>query len=42
MYGKQAMFYGMAQYYQAMVCKNNKTVGEQIARLHVWNYIRIN
>jgi len=29
------MFHGLAQYYQAMVCKNNKTVGEQIARLNV-------
>lgn len=30
------MFYAMTQYYQAMVCKNNKAVGEQIARLQVW------
>ncbi|CAI6349534.1 unnamed protein product [Macrosiphum euphorbiae] len=34
-YGKQSIFHGLAQYYQAMVCKNNKTVGEQIARLNV-------
>uniref|UniRef100_A0A1B6KGS5 BRO1 domain-containing protein n=1 Tax=Graphocephala atropunctata TaxID=36148 RepID=A0A1B6KGS5_9HEMI len=31
--GKQALFYGMAEYYQSLVCRSNKTVGEEIARL---------
>lgn len=35
MYGKHAIFNGLAQYYQAMVCKNKKAIGEEIARLHV-------
>ncbi|XP_050432887.1 programmed cell death 6-interacting protein [Adelges cooleyi] len=31
---KQAIFHGLAQYHQSMVCKGNKSVGEQIARLN--------
>lgn len=32
---KQAAFRGLAQYYQAAVCRANKAVGEEIARLQV-------
>ncbi|KAJ9593455.1 hypothetical protein L9F63_014984 [Diploptera punctata] len=33
--GKQSAFHGIAEYYQSLVCKANKTVGEEIARLEV-------
>ncbi|XP_038221651.1 programmed cell death 6-interacting protein-like [Zerene cesonia] len=32
---KQAIFRGLTQYYQAQVCRANKSVGEEIARLQV-------
>ncbi|RVE50047.1 hypothetical protein evm_005253 [Chilo suppressalis] len=32
---KQAAFRGLAQYYQSLVCRNNKAVGEEIARLQI-------
>ncbi|CAK9795355.1 Programmed cell death 6-interacting protein [Anthophora quadrimaculata] len=31
--GKQAGYRAMAEYYQSLVCKNNKLIGEEIARL---------
>uniref|UniRef100_A0A069DX83 Putative programmed cell death protein n=1 Tax=Panstrongylus megistus TaxID=65343 RepID=A0A069DX83_9HEMI len=31
--GKQAAFIGLAQYFQSIVCKGNKEIGEEIARL---------
>ncbi|EFN81685.1 Programmed cell death 6-interacting protein [Harpegnathos saltator] len=31
--GKQAGYRAMAEYYQSLVCKNNKMIGEEIARL---------
>lgn len=31
--GKQAAFHGLAEFYQSLVCKENKAVGEEIARL---------
>ncbi|KDR23230.1 programmed cell death 6-interacting protein [Zootermopsis nevadensis] len=31
--GKQAAYHGLAEYYQSLVCKANKSVGEEIARL---------
>ncbi|XP_054279937.1 programmed cell death 6-interacting protein isoform X2 [Macrosteles quadrilineatus] len=31
--GKQAMFHGVAEFFQSLVCKSNKAVGEEIARL---------
>ncbi|KAL6268421.1 hypothetical protein P5V15_001557 [Pogonomyrmex californicus] len=31
--GKQAGYRAMAEYYQSLVCKNNKSIGEEIARL---------
>ncbi|XP_049798045.1 programmed cell death 6-interacting protein isoform X2 [Schistocerca nitens] len=31
--GKQAAYHGISQYYQSLVCKSNKSVGEEIARL---------
>lgn len=31
--GKQTAYHGLAEYYQSLVCKANKTVGEEIARL---------
>lgn len=33
--GKQAGYRAMAEYYQSLVCKNNKLIGEEIARLEV-------
>lgn len=33
--GKQAGYRAMAEYYQSLVCKNNKSIGEEIARLEV-------
>lgn len=33
--GKQAAFIGLAQYFQSVVCKGNKEIGEEIARLQV-------
>lgn len=33
--GKQAGYRAMAEYYQSLVCKDNKMVGEEIARLEV-------
>lgn len=33
--GKQAGFHGITQYYQSLVCKANKSVGEEITRLEV-------
>ncbi|KAG8310620.1 Rhophilin, Rho GTPase binding protein [Homalodisca vitripennis] len=31
--GKQAMFHGMAEFYQSLVCRTNKAIGEEITRL---------
>ncbi|KAG5322964.1 PDC6I protein, partial [Pseudoatta argentina] len=31
--GKQAGYRAMAEFYQSLVCKNNKSIGEEIARL---------
>ncbi|XP_076765982.1 programmed cell death 6-interacting protein-like protein AliX [Xylocopa sonorina] len=31
--GKQAGYRAMTEFYQSLVCKNNKTIGEEIARL---------
>nr|XP_018902852.1 PREDICTED: programmed cell death 6-interacting protein [Bemisia tabaci] len=31
--GKQAAFHGLAEYFQSLVCKQNKSIGEEIARL---------
>lgn len=36
--GKQAGYRAMAEYYQSLVCKNNKSIGEEIARLEVIIY----
>lgn len=33
--GKQAGYRAMAEFYQSLVCKNNKMIGEEIARLEV-------
>lgn len=33
--GKQAGYCAMAEFYQSLVCKNNKSIGEEIARLEV-------
>lgn len=33
--GKQAGYRAMTEFYQSLVCKNNKAVGEEIARLEV-------
>lgn len=33
--GKQAGYRGMAEFYQSLVCKNNKSIGEEIARVEV-------
>lgn len=33
--GKQAGYRAMAEFYQSLVCKNNKSIGEEIARLEV-------
>lgn len=33
--GKQAGYRAMSEYYQSLVCKNNKLIGEEIARLEV-------
>ena len=30
--GKQAIYHGLAQYYQSRLCNANKSVGEEIAR----------
>jgi len=35
--GKQAAYHGLAEYYQSLVCKADKRVGEEIARLEVSN-----
>jgi len=35
--GKQAAYHGLAEYYQSLVCKADKCVGEEIARLEVSN-----
>lgn len=32
---KQAGYCGMAEYFQSLVCKNSKLIGEEIARLEV-------
>ena len=32
-FGKQAIYNGLAQYYQSRVCNADKSVGEEIARL---------
>lgn len=37
--GKQAGYRAMSEYYQSLVCKSNKIIGEEIARLEVkWRY----
>lgn len=33
--GKQAGYRAMAEFYQSLVCKSNKSIGEEIARLEV-------
>lgn len=33
--GKQAGYRAMAEFHQSLVCKSNKTIGEEIARLEV-------
>lgn len=33
--GKQAAYYALAEYYQSLVCKSRKLIGEEIARLEV-------
>lgn len=33
--GKQAAYHALAEYYQSLVCKSNKQIGEEIARLEV-------
>jgi hypothetical protein len=33
--GKQAAYHGLTEYYQSLVCKANKSVGEEISRLEV-------
>lgn len=33
--GKQAGYRAMTEFYQSLVCKNNKSIGEEIARLEV-------
>ena len=35
--GKQAAYHGLTEYYQSLVCKADKSVGEEIARLEVSN-----
>jgi hypothetical protein len=35
--GTQAAYHGLAEYYQSLVCKAEKSVGEEIARLEVSN-----
>lgn len=35
--GKQAAYHGLTEYYQSLVCKADKNVGEEIARLEVSN-----
>jgi len=35
--GKQAAYHGLAEYYQSLVCKADKSVGEEISRLEVSN-----
>lgn len=39
MAGKQAGYHALAEYYQSLVCKNQKQVGMEIARLEVTNKI---
>lgn len=34
--GKQAALNALAEYYQSLVCKSNKLIGEEITRLQVW------
>jgi programmed cell death 6-interacting protein len=38
--GKQQIFQGLAEYYQSLVCKSAKEIGQEIARLQVSNYPR--
>jgi hypothetical protein len=35
--GKQAAYHGLTEYYQSLVSKADKSVGEEIARLEVSN-----
>ena len=37
--GKQAGFQALAEYYQSLVCRAKKEVGEEIARLQVGDEI---
>lgn len=37
--GKQAGYRAMAEYYQSLVCKNNKLIGEEISRVEVCYYV---
>jgi len=37
--GKQAAYHGLTEYYQSLVCKANKSVGEEIARLEVSSFM---
>ena len=34
--GKQSGYHAMAEFYQSVVCKSKKQVGEEIARLEVY------
>lgn len=36
--GKQAALGGVAEFYQSLVCKANKNIGEEISRLQVWKF----
>lgn len=38
--GKQAGYRAMSEYYQSLVCKSNKSIGEEIARLEVGTIYR--
>lgn len=35
--GKQAAYHALSEYYQSLVCKSRKLIGEEIARLEVIN-----
>lgn len=35
--GKQAAYHGLTEYYQSLVCKADKSIGEEISRLEVSN-----
>lgn len=39
--GKQLIFQGLAEYFQSSVCKANKEIGEEIARLQVRRWLEV-